>query len=621
MKLQSAVLAQAFERGEWSRIAELRSMLRKISAGEPARCAEWIALACAALGRAGDAATLFTALAKAEPENSSHCVNLGSSLLAQSKPREALAVLEGALRRWPHQIDVRVNYGIACFAVERFEEAASELAPLAERQPPDDVVRLYAVRALQEIGRPDEARLLLEGWQPDWQSFALTELYQYAKLWIVAGRFALAEQALSQLLKGHPAEFTATLNLAGLYERNNRLDDAHALLAPLVPAMRASPLYLLTQAKLLARAARHAEALALFDAALAAPADKLEGLVPARFHSEVQFERGRILDGLGRYDDAFDAFTSANALIRDHHRRYNPAAGDGMRASWLTDARDLDRDVVRARTRGPAGESPIFLVGFPRSGTTLMDQMLDAHPALQVLEEKPALEAVVKSVANMPRGYPAALAGCDDGTLDNLRGIYWQAVNREITRKPGTRLVDKYPFNLVRIHLGMMLFPDARWIFAIRHPCDVVLSCFMQNFGFTDTTHGFWSIGQAASIYCQVMDLWLEQRARLRPDCFDLRYEDLVDDFEGRARDLVGFLGLEWSDAVLAYRRHAQSRRIATPSYSQVVQPIYRTAMGRWKRYEKYFGAVLPQLQPLIRRLGYGEDLNDSTPAHGRAGP
>ena len=581
-------------------------MLRKISAGEPARCAEWIALACAALGRASDAAALFAALMKAEPENSSHCINLASSLLAQNKAREAHEILESGLRRWPHQPDMRANYGIACFAVERFEEAASELVPQALREPVDDVVRLYAVRALQEIGRPDEARPLLEGWQPQWQSLALTELYQYAKLWIVAGRFAIAEQALSQLLKAHPAEFTAALNLAALYERNNRLDDARALLAPLSPAVRASPLYLLTQAKLLARAGQNAEALTLFDAALAAPVQKLDGLVPARFHSEIQFERGRVLDLLGRYDDAFDAFTKANALIRDHHRRYNPATGDGMRVSWLADVPDLDRDVERTQARGLAGESPIFLVGFPRSGTTLMDQMLDAHPRLQVLEEKPALEAVVKSVANMPHGYPAALAGCDGSTLDSLRSIYWQAVDREITRKPGTRLVDKYPFNLVRIHLGMMLFPDAKWIFAIRHPCDVVLSCFMQNFGFTDTTHGFWSIAQTASIYCQVVDLWLVQRTRLRPDCFDLRYEDLVDDFADEARRLINFLGLEWNDAVLEYHKHAQSRRIATPSYSQVVQPIYRSAMGRWRRYEEYFGTALQQLEPLITRLGYG---------------
>jgi hypothetical protein len=292
-------------------------------------------------------------------------------------------------------------------------------------------------------------------------------------------------------------------------------------------------------------------------------------------------------------------------LIRDLRRRYHPATGDGMRVEWLIDQPELDPVVHRQRATAAADESPVFIVGFPRSGTTLLDQMLDAHPSLQVLEERPALEAVVAELGRLPGAYPAALADCTGPALDALRQVYWDAADRHIARQPGRRLVDKYPFNLVRIHLGMTLFPRAKWVFAVRHPCDVVLSCFMQNFGFTDTTHGFWSLEQTASIYAQVMGLWLEQRQRLAPDCLDLRYEDLIADFEANARRLLEFLDLPWDPRVLAYYEHARTRRIATPSYAQVVQPIYRSAQNRWLNYRPWFAAVESRLAPLAQRLGY----------------
>ena len=607
MDLHSIALARAFERGEFAYVAGLHGEIKSISAGETARCAEWIALACAALGKSDEAVELFRVLARVEAGNPSHLVNLGVSLLATGKARDSHEVLRGALARWPLHMDLLLNYGIASFAVGRNNEAARVLASVVSARPADDLARLYAVRAAQEIGRPDDVRRLLEGWRPQWQSFALAELYEYAKVWIVDDQAATAEAVLRHIRAAFPDEVTAAVNLAALYERANRLEEAGALLASLPTEAQSSPLFVLAQAKLLGRAERIEDALATFDRALAIAPEQFAGVQPDRYFSEAQFERGRLLDRLHRCDEAMAAFSIANRLIRDLHRRYNPAVGDGARIEWLADQAEIDAAVTRPHAPLPVEQSPIFIVGFPRSGTTLLDQMLDAHPALQVLEEKPALEAVVKALAAMPRGYPGALLDCDDRGLDELRAIYRQAVDREIARRAGARLVDKYPFNMVRIQLAMTLFPGAKWIFAVRHPCDVVLSCFMQNFKFTDVTHGFWSLEQTASIYAQIMGLWLEQRQRLRPDCLDLRYEDLVSDFERTARALIAFLGLDWDDRVLSYHQHARSRRIATPSYSQVIKPIYGGAAGRWQRYRRYFDPVLPVLQPYVHRLGYAE--------------
>ncbi|HZR33973.1 MAG TPA: sulfotransferase, partial [Nevskia sp.] len=217
----------------------------------------------------------------------------------------------------------------------------------------------------------------------------------------------------------------------------------------------------------------------------------------------------------------------------------------------------------------------------------------------------PALDSVVETLVNRPEGYPLSLQNLAPGDLETLRSRYWSSVSRYLQRRPGTRLVDKNPFNFCRVQLIMALFPQAKLIFVTRHPCDVVLSCFMQNFGFSDATRGFWTIGDSAAIYDKAISIWLEQKARLKPDCLDLWYEDVVADLPLQLQRIAAFLGLEVDPAMLEFHRHAQSRRINTPSYSQVVQPLYGSSVARWHRYRPWFAEVEPRLLELARRMGY----------------
>jgi len=151
----------------------------------------------------------------------------------------------------------------------------------------------------------------------------------------------------------------------------------------------------------------------------------------------------------------------------------------------------------------------------------------------------------------------------------------------------------------------MRLFPQARIILCLRHPCDVVLSCFMQNFGFANASRGFWSIGESADIYCQAIAVWLEQLARLQPPCLDLWYENLVRDLPTQVQRITGFLDIPASAGMLEFHKHAQTRRINTPSYSQVVKPLYRSSVERWQAYRPWFAGVEAPLLQLAARLGY----------------
>jgi len=167
-------------------------------------------------------------------------------------------------------------------------------------------------------------------------------------------------------------------------------------------------------------------------------------------------------------------------------------------------------------------------------------------------------------------------------------------------------VVDKLPLNMLGLPLIYALFPDARLIFAQRHPCDVVLSGFMQGFALNDAMACFLDITDAADFYDAAMGLFWKTRELLPLAFHTLVYEQLVADPEAALRPAIEFLALEWRPGVLDHQATARARgAISTPSYTQVVQPLSKAPSGRWRRYEKQLEPVLPRLLPWAERLGY----------------
>lgn len=253
-----------------------------------------------------------------------------------------------------------------------------------------------------------------------------------------------------------------------------------------------------------------------------------------------------------------------------------------------------------------ATDEPIFLLGFPRSGTTLLEQILDSHPGLFGLEEKATVTPVVQAFESISDGSPEALARLTPAQVETLRKLYFEERAKYVLPGDHRQVVDKLPLNTVNVPLIWRLFPRARIILAIRHPCDACFSCFMQHFSINEAMASFFTLESTARVYDAVMATWLES-ARLLPLRYHrIRYEDLVDDFEGETRRLLDFLGVDWNDSVRNHVEHAAKRgTINTPSYHQVTQPIYREARYRWNRYAKYFEGIQPILQPYIDYFGY----------------
>jgi hypothetical protein len=318
---------------------------------------------------------------------------------------------------------------------------------------------------------------------------------------------------------------------------------------------------------------------------------------------------GEVLDERGDAGEAFKAITEGNAL-----RARNPAAegADGDRfLARVRQARDgFTAQRIRAvAARAPVGAraAPVFFVGFPRSGTTLMERALKAHPEIVTTDERSPLAPILAHLAEIG-SYPRDLERLTGEQITNLQDRFWAQAEADLGSLDGRRLVDKMPLNLVNLGLANCLFPDARVLVALRDPRDTCLSCVMQRFQFNDAMANFFDLGRTAAAYVAVMELWLQFRQALSLPWLEYRYEDLIGDFRGTLERVLTFVGLAWHDDVLAYAERAREQVITTPSYRRVAGAIDARSAGRWRRYRRELSPVLPVLQPLVRAFGYPED-------------
>jgi hypothetical protein len=253
--------------------------------------------------------------------------------------------------------------------------------------------------------------------------------------------------------------------------------------------------------------------------------------------------------------------------------------------------------------------SPLFLVGFPRSGTTLTEQALASLDQIVPSDEKPFLSHLIRELPaflNRPFSYPEDLGKLNTEELVKLRTRYWTLVDSMIGMPGnGKILLDKLPLNIIDLGMVYRLFPDARVIVVIRDPRDCCLSCFMQPFKLNQSMVNFLSLEQSAKFYAVIMDLLAHYREALDLQFLEIRYEDLVADFETEARRLIDFSGEDWDDTVLRYFEHARKRNVSTPSYSAVASPVYSRAIGRWQNYTQQMHPVLKILEPYINKFGY----------------
>ena len=518
--------------------------------------------------------------------------NLGNARVAVDDIEGGIAALRRSAELNPEAAPTRLNLARALRRAGEPAEAERQLRAMAEHFS-DDIMSLNDLQdLLKDMGRPDEEVMevlqLARAREPD----NLQLLLASARQLVLMLEMERAEELFRLALKQDARNGDAYVGLVIIYEhvRPAELDElaAEAERAAIPPATLN-----LLRAFAHRRAKRFAEG-------LAALRQVPEDLEPAR-RAELL---GQCLEGLGQHDEAFSAF------VRMNEARAGESPGSLDRAAelrkQLRQRLELTTgvwiDSWRAPPVDPERESPIFLVGFPRSGTTLLDTMLMGHPALTVMEERPALSRTAIEFGGFEK-----LADLDEAQVRAAQRRYFDVAGSHVALRDGSILVDKSPLLLNAVPVVYRLFPRARFILALRHPMDSILSCFVSNFRLNSSMSNFLRLDTAAEFYDLTFQCWEQARALLPIEVHTVMYEELVDNPEAVLRNLSDALGLGWQEAMLDHRKTADARGvITTASYAQVREPVYRRSIGRWEKYRQHLEPVLPLLAPWAEKFGYG---------------
>jgi tetratricopeptide (TPR) repeat protein len=549
------------------------------------------------MGRLDEGIEACNKALKINPSNSSALTNLGQCLWHSGKTSEAIDALEKALEIEPNHPEALSNLGALLLSEKelvRAEEVLRSAIDVGARNP--DVLGNLAGVLLSKR-EYDEALELCK----DVVEISPASSESYSKLGMVlqaSGKWQEAIDSYNKAISISPDLLDVYGRLGSLYEKTHDFENAEkAVNSALGIDQNYSPA-LQTKAVLLRRKGMIKEAIELLKQ-LSADEDNAS--------ADVNFELGRLFDLEHNSEQALHHFTLANDVVYNSKDNSDAIKAESLAMiDHLEGMIDSDEMSSIFTSTNPADvNTPIFLVGFPRSGTTLLDQILDSHSKLQVMEEQPALRAVRLIIDDLPEGYPHAMANLSTEKIDELRMKYFETVDSCIERDSDTLLVDKLPLNLLQMPLIKLLFPNAKIILAIRHPCDVILSNFMQHFDVNMAMANFFTLEDAVHYYGRTMSLWEKYTSKLTMDYHVVKYESLVDNFNQEVRGLLEFLGVDWEDRVENYNEHAKNRVINTPSYESVVEPINTSAKYRWKRYEEQLNPYCKELKPFVERFGY----------------
>lgn len=425
-------------------------------------------------------------------------------------------------------------------------------------------------------------------------------------------RLEQARECFERAVAADPDSVHARLSLAAWLERERRFEEARICAESCLARHPREPQALCVRALLLHRQGQNAEAEAVLRELL--HASSLESGV--RYTSRHLL--GVVLNALGRHDEAMRCLAEAKSQARQManvarlEQDYDRA--DRRRRELLA---ELTPDLVqqwRRENSAPADSRPLaFLGGHPRSGTTLLEQILGSHPDILAFDEPEAFaQEIWYPLAPMHAPQALKLRQLNDltpGRRAELRGRYLKSLSREAPADSVAKVwLDKNPSPTAALHLWLRLFPELKVIIALRDPRDVVISCFFQNLTVTPTNVNFLSLERTVKHYTDLMDVWLRLRELGGFDWLETRYEDLVADMPAEGRRVTAFLGLEWSPVQARFHETAADKFVFSPTYTDATQSVHNRAVGRWRNFADALAPFQERLAPYCRAFGYAGD-------------
>jgi tetratricopeptide (TPR) repeat protein len=512
-------------------------------------------------------------------------------LIAQGRHSEAMAMLEIICKADLQDVDAWLNLGIIYSMRENFTKARECFEHVVKLKPNSTEAYINLANALVRLGLPQEAVLAYQKVVDINPDDMIANQYLNATL-VKSGKFNEAIAGYDRMLARSPENPEIIVAKAKVLDRKGDKKQVHELLKPLIKQYPNDAKIAVTLAAVCNDDGNRNEAIKMLESIVGNPQIKLRQETAREVHSVL----GKLYDSAANYKKAFG-----------HYLQMNMLKGKTIDIDKFT--KDIDEAIktfsAEALKKAPKStiptNTPIFIIGMPRSGTSLVEQILDTHPDVTAAGELNDILKYAKEITDLVdshRPYPHYL---NELTIDICNTISQRYLNRLNGISSTSRYVtNKMPHNFLILGLISILFPQAHIIHCKRDPKDTCVSCFFQNYthGHHYATH-LETLGAYYRQYTKLMNHWIEVIDR---PVITLQYEELVADQETQTRRLLELLDLPWNNACLNF--HNNERVIQTASYNQVRQPIYSKSVGRWKNYENY-------LQPLLKALAEQNPSSD----------
>jgi tetratricopeptide (TPR) repeat protein len=484
----------------------------------------------------------------------------------EARDEEAERLLRKAVRLAPRDIACRNALGLCLLKLGRPRQALEEF---------DRVLALQPALAFAHVNRGN----------------ALTALREVSA----------AKECYVRALAHDPNQPMALAALAGLAAGRGGYEEARALAEK---ALAAAPE--LTEAQMALAAAEYG------DGELGRAETRLRALLQKRLAEAEEVHArgllGDVLDSAGRYDEAFEAYTACNEALRRRHAGRYPSALQYARelGAWLERSGAPDERWRRGAVAAePASARHVFVVGFPRSGATLIDIVLEGHPEVACVDGTELLLESVQEFMSRPEDLER-LIGAPRATLEQCRAAYWRRVEAAGVDARGRIVVDTCALNSLKLPLIARLFPGARILFACRDPRDLIVSCFRHRFAMSAPTYELLTLEGAANYYVTVADLFIRLTHLLSLDVCLVRHEDMVSAFAREMARICEFLGIGWHPAMGDFALRSRERGEPVPSMSQLVRSLGTEGLGGWRHYQPHLENLIPMLEPWAQRFYYG---------------
>ena len=524
-------------------------------------------------------------------------INQAFRFHSQGNIKEAAKLYQYCINQGFNDQMVLSNYGIILSNIGKFQEAELYTRKAIQLNPNFANAHSNLGFILRNIGKFQEAELYTRKAIQLNPSLAQAHL-NLGNILGDIGKFQEAELSFRKAIELNPGSADAYFNLFSQHEKINNLDKLQESLKEFNKIDKIKNELLLFRSRLSFRNKKYKTSKELIDNISSEWVEKLNRTHNRTFWSYKAF----IEDKVGNYDIAYSCFEKSqnNSLYMSFNKDLFLNLIISYKESIIN-----KKTIPHKFNDGIEDSNLAFLVGFPRSGTTLLDTILRSHPDIEVIEEQPILFTIENLVETKFNTKINNLYSISDNTLRILRKQYFELL-KKYTKTKGKLIIDKMPLHTSRLPLINLLFPNAKIIFTHRHPYDTVLSCFQQSFKPNSAMANLVSLKSSSIMYDQVMSAWNKYKHNLPLDFITSKYENLIEDFDAHTLKILNFLGVGWNKNVQNYRKTAKERgRIDTPSSSQVVQPLYKSSIEKWKNYEKYFQDCHQYLEKWVSYFDY----------------